>query len=152
MQTLHHINQSKSKNYAWDKVCGFFFFSRLDFRFGPFGFFWFSIWFSIWFRIRLRKMWRLWYRWYFDSRPLDFPAYRPGDPGVFHSRCQSHLWTHVTLLGLPRTLNSRRSASPIKHDYLICVNGELNSIKTIKLMSCLCDFFLILKLKWIEYE
>ena len=38
MQTLHHINQPKSKTYAWDKVCGFFLFSRLDFRFGPFGF------------------------------------------------------------------------------------------------------------------
>ena len=42
---------------------------------------------------------KAWYRRCFDSKPPNIPAYRPGDPGVFHSRCQG-LWTHVTLLGL----------------------------------------------------
>ena len=45
----------------------------------------------------------------FDSKPPNFLAYRSGDPGVFHSRCQG-LWTHVTLLDLARTPNSCRSA------------------------------------------
>ena len=42
---------------------------------------------------------KAWYRRWFDSKPPNIPAYRPGDPGVFHSRCQG-LWTHVSLLGL----------------------------------------------------
>ena len=42
---------------------------------------------------------KAWYRRCFDSKPPNIPAYRLGDPGVFHSRCQG-LWTHVILLGL----------------------------------------------------
>ena len=59
---------------------------------------------------------KAWYRRCFDSKPPNIPAYRPGDPGVFHSRCQG-LWTHVTHLSLTQTPNSCRSA-PFVHRLL----------------------------------
>ena len=80
----------------------FSFFRRFNFRFGPFGFFRFSISISISFRIRLKKMWRL----SIDnvsiaSRQISLRA-RLGDPGVFHSRCQRfnrHMSYSSVLLG-----------------------------------------------------
>ena len=77
----------------------FFFVRRLDFRFGPFDFF--SVFDSTCDLISdsTSKNMKAWYRRCFDSKPPNIPTYRPGDPGVFHSRCQD-LWTHVTLLGL----------------------------------------------------
>ena len=67
----------------------FFYLKRLDFRVSAFRFFFrFSIRFAICFRIRLRKNVKAWYRRYFDSKPPNIPAFRRGDPGVFHSRCQ----------------------------------------------------------------
>ena len=76
-----------------------FFVRRLDFRFGPFLFF--PVFDSTCDLISdsASKNVKTWYRRCFDSKPPNIPAYRPGDPGVFHSRCQG-LWTHVTLLGL----------------------------------------------------
>ena len=72
---------------------------RLDFRFGPFGFC--PVFDSAFDLIpdSTSKNVKAWYRRCSDSKPPNIPAYRPGDPGVFHSRCQG-LWTHVTLLGL----------------------------------------------------
>ena len=55
---------------------------------------------------------KAWYRRCFDSKPPNIPAYRLGDPGVFHSRCQG-LWTHVTLLGLTGHQILCRSASSL---------------------------------------
>ena len=82
---------------------------------------------------------KAWYRRCFDSKPPNNPAaYCSGDPGVFHSRCQ-RLWTHVTVLGFPRTPNLV-GAHPIYISHLIFVIDELNSIKTLCLMCCLCDF------------
>ena len=91
---------SPSNNPVWHQVCGLFFFvRRLDFRFGPFGFF--PVFDSTCDLIldSTSQNVKAWYRRCFDSKPPNIPAYRPGDPGVFHSRCQD-LWTHVTLLGL----------------------------------------------------
>ena len=77
----------------------FWFLSRLDFRFGPFHFFpVFDSTCDLLPDSALKNV-KAWYRLCFDSKPPNIPAYRPGDPGVFHSRCQG-LWTHVTLLGL----------------------------------------------------
>ena len=77
----------------------FFFVRRLDFRFGPFGFFpVFDSTCDLISDSTLKNV-KAWYRRCFDSKLPNIPAYRPGDPGVFHSRCQG-LWTHVTLLGL----------------------------------------------------
>ena len=38
---------------------------------------------------------KAWYRRRFDSKPSDIPAYRPADPGVFHSRCQAEVYGHM---------------------------------------------------------
>ena len=77
----------------------FWFLSRLDFRFGPFHFFpVFDSTCDLLPDSALKNV-KAWYRLCFDSKPPNIPAYRPGDPGMFHSRCQGS-WTHVTLLGL----------------------------------------------------
>ena len=34
---------------------------------------------------------KAWYGQSFHSKPPNIPAYRPGDPGVFHSRCQGFM-------------------------------------------------------------
>ena len=77
----------------------FFFVRQFNFRFGPFLVF--PAFASTCDLIpdSASKNVKAWYRRCFDSKPPNIPAYRPGDPGVFHSRCQG-LWTHVTLLGL----------------------------------------------------
>ena len=80
---------SPSNNSIWHKVCGFFLFlSRLDFRFGPFHFF--PVFDSTCDPLldSSSKNVKAWYRLCFDSKPPNISAYRPGDPGVFHSRCQ----------------------------------------------------------------
>ena len=112
----------------------FFFVRRLGFRFGPFGFF--PVFDSTFDLIpdSASKNMKAWYGQSFHSKPPNIPAYRPGDPGVFHSRCQS-LWTHVTLLGLARTPNSCRSA-PHLYKWLNFCNQlkEFNK----KHFTCLC--------------
>ena len=64
---------------------------------------------------------KAWYRRCFDSKPPNIPAYRPGDPGVFHSRCQGFMDTCHT----PRSSEPGRQilvgAHPI--NYLTSVNG-----------------------------
>ena len=77
---------------------------RLDFRFGPFGFFRSSIRRSIWFRIQLWKMWKLG----IDdvsiaSHQISLRTVR-GTLVCFIRGVSQGLWTHVTLLGLNCTV------------------------------------------------
>ena len=135
---------SPSNNSLWYKVCRIFFFARrLDFRFGPFGFF--SVFYSIRrsdFGFGFEKMWRLGIDVLSIASRKNIPAYRPGDPGVFHSRCQG-LWTHVTLLGLTQTQNFLRSAPHILLNF--CKRRTQFNKKHSYLMRCLCDFFFYYK-------
>ena len=104
-----------------------FFVRPLDFRFGPFGFFRFSIQHSIWFRIQLRKMWKLGID---DVSIASRQSLRTvwGTLVCCIRGVNQSLWTHVTLLGLTRTPNSCRSA-PL--GFLHFCNRQTNSIKTL---------------------
>ena len=70
------------------------------------------------------KNMKAWYRQSFHNKPPNIPAYRPGDPGVFHSRCQGFMATCHT----PRSCSDVKflEALPIHINYLIPVNGKLN--------------------------
>jgi len=88
--TLHLINLPRFKYFSVGKVCGFFVFCASVFRSArsirPFPVF------DLTFNLILdsaSKNAKAWYRGGFESRPPNIPAYRLGDPGVFHSRCQS---------------------------------------------------------------
>ena len=102
----------------------FLFFRRLDFRFGPFVFF--PVFDSTFDLIpdSASKNVKAWYGQSFHSKPPNIPAYRPGDPGVFHSRCQGFMDACHT----PRSCSDVKflEAHPIYIDYLIPVNGKLN--------------------------
>ena len=97
--------------------------------------------------VRLYKMLRL----VIDkvySKPPNIPAYRPGDPGVFHSRCQGFMDACHT----PRSCSDVKflEARPFYIDYFISVNSKLNLIKTLNLMCCLCGVFFYFKAKFLE--
>ena len=82
---------------------------------------------------------KAWYRQSFHSKPPNIPAYRPGDPGVFHSRCQGFMDACHT----PRSCSDVKflEARPFYIDYFISVNSKLNLIKTLKyVMRCLYVF------------
>ena len=68
---------------------------------------------------------KAWYRRCFDSMPPDIPAYCPGDPGVFHSRCQAEVLGHMAHSSVYRTRTqiSCRSAPHILATNLTSVNG-----------------------------
>ena len=72
---------------------------------------------------------KAWYGQSFHSKPPNIPAYRPGDPGVFHSRCRGFMDACYT----PRSCSDVKflEALPIYIDYLISVNSQLNLIKTL---------------------
>ena len=133
---------SPSNNPKWHEVCGIFFFlKQFNFRFGPFGFFRFSIRLSIWLRIRFKKMWRLSIdNFSIASHQMSLRAEPSGGTLVCFIRC---------VKGLMDTCHTPRScldvkflgAHPICVEYLISVNYELNIIKTLELMCRLCDFF-----------
>ena len=91
---------------------------------------------------------KTWYRQSFHSKPSNIPAYRPEDPGVFHSRCQGFMDACHT----PRSCSDVKflEAHPFYIDYLISVNSKLNLIQTLNLMCCLCGFFLYFKAKSLE--
>ena len=92
---------------------------------------------------------KAWYRQSFHSKPPDISAYRPGDPGVFHSRCQGFMDACHT----PRSCSDVKflEARPFYIDYFISVNSKLNLIKTLKyVMCCLYVFFFYLKAKSLE--
>ena len=92
---------------------------------------------------------KAWYRQSFHSKPPNIPAYRPGDPGVFHSRCQGFMDACHT----PRSCSDVKflEAHPVHIDYFISVNSKLNLIKTLKkVMYCLYVFFFYLKAKSLE--
>ena len=91
---------------------------------------------------------KTWYRQSFHSKPSNIPAYRPEDPGVFHSRCQGFMDACHT----PRSCSDVKflEAHPFYIDYLISVNSKLNLIKTLNLMCCLCGVFLYFKAKSLE--
>ena len=82
------------------------------------------------------------YRQSFHSKPPNIPAYRPGDPGVFHSRCQGFMDACHT----PRSCSDVKflEAHPIYVDYLISVNCQLNLIKHLS-NALSVWFFLLLK-------
>ena len=67
---------------------------------------------------------KAWYRQSFHSKPPNIPAYRPGDPGVFHSRCQGFM----DACHIPRSCSDVKflEAHPFYIDYLISVNSKLN--------------------------
>ena len=106
---------SPSNNPMWHKVCGFF--RRLVFWFDPFVFFRFSIRVFDQIPDSASKNVKAWYRQSFYSKPPNIPAYRPGDPGVFHSRCQGFMDACHT----PRSCSDVKflEAHPIYMDYLI---------------------------------
>ena len=91
---------------------------------------------------------KAWYRQSFHSKPPIIPAYRPGDPGVFHSRCQSFMDACHT----PRSCSDAKflDAHPFYMDYFISVTSKLNLIKILTLMRCLCGFFFYFKAKFLE--
>ena len=111
---------SPSNNPMWHKVCGFFlYFRRLDFRFGPFVFFRFSIRLLIWFRIRLQKLWRLGIdKVSIASRQISLRTV--WGTLVCFIRGVKVLWTHVTLLGLARTSNSKKRTPSINRLLNFC--------------------------------
>ena len=82
---------------------------------------------------------KAWYRQSFHSKPPNIPAYRPGDPGVFHSRCQGFMDPCHT----PRSCSDVKflDSHPFYIDYLMSVNSKLNFIKILTLIRCLCGFF-----------
>ena len=128
----------------WHKVCGFFLYFRRYIRFSVRPIRLFSVFDSTFDLIpySTTKTVKAWYRQSFHSKPPNIPAYRPGDPGVFHSRCQGFMDACHT----PRSCSDVKflEAHPIYIDYFISVNSKLNLIKTLHLMCCLCVFFLLL--------
>ena len=76
----------------WHKVCGFVFYILGDEIFGSVhsSFFGFDSTFDL-IPHSASKTVKAWYRQCFHSKPPNIPAYRPGDPGVFHSRCQGFM-------------------------------------------------------------
>ena len=67
---------------------------------------------------------KAWYGQSFHSKPPNIPTYPPGDPGVFHSRCQGFMDACRT----PRSCSDVKflEARPFYIDYLISVNSKLN--------------------------
>ena len=122
-----------------------YFFRRLVFWFDPFVFFRFSIRVFDLIPDSASKNVKAWYRQSFHSKPPNIPAYRPGDPGVFHSRCQGFMDACHT----PRSCSDVKflEAHPIYIDYFISVNSQLNVIKTLHLICCLRGFFFYFKAK-----
>ena len=138
---------SPSNNPKWHEVCGiFFFFKQFNFRFGPFGFFRFSIGLSIWLRIRFKKKCEGLVSTMFRQQAAKYPCEPSGGTLVCFIR---------GVKGLMDTCHTPRScldvkflgAHPICVEYLISVNYELNIIKTLELMCRLCDFFFQFKAK-----
>ena len=116
---------SPSNNPMWHKVCGFFFIFQAI-RFSVRSIRLFSVFDSTFDLIpdSASKTVKAWYRQSFHSKPPYIPAYRPGDPGVFHSRCPGFMDACHT----PRSCSDFKflEAHPIYIDYLISVNSKLN--------------------------
>lgn len=113
LQTLFHINQPKVTTSIWHKVCVFSFIiftyisgSGFDSAFSGFD----SV-FGV-FRNSVSNSVKAWYRACVDSKPLMILAYRPRNPGVSHSKCQSFMDTW-TFLGFCRRKNFFLGALPI---------------------------------------
>ena len=125
-----------------------YFFRRLVFWFDPFVFFRFSIRVFDLIPDSASKNVKAWYRQSFHSKPPNIPAYRPGDPGVFHSRCQGFM----DACHIPRSCSDAKflDAHPFYIDYLMSVNSKLNLIKILTLKRCLCGFFFYFKAKFLE--
>ena len=126
-----------------------YFFRRLVFWFDPFVFFRFSIRVFDLIPDPASKNVKAWYRQSFHSKPPNIPAYRPGDPGVFHSRCQGFMDACHT----PRSCSDVKflEAHLIYTDYLIfCKQLTQFLIKTLSLMCCLCGVFSYFKAKPLE--
>ena len=104
---------SPSNNLVWHKVCGFVFYILGDQIFGSVysSFFGFDSTFDL-IPYSASKTVKAWYRQSFHSKPLNNPAYRPGTLVCF-IRGVKVLWTHVTLLGLARTSNSKKRTPSI---------------------------------------